>query len=60
MRRAPYEATVLFPFFIGLLAEGGTRELQHRLLQIDEADDFGLLLATASDPVGSVSVEADP
>lgn len=55
-RREPYRSKHLFPFFYGLLAEGGTRALQSRLLRIDEEDHFGLLLATATDTIGSVSV----
>lgn len=55
-RREPFTAPALFPFFAGLLAEGSTRELQSRVLKIDEADDFGLLLATAADTIGSVTV----
>ena len=55
-RGAPYHCPVLFPFFTGLLAEGATRALQHRVLRIDEDDDFGLLTATGRDLIGSVSV----
>jgi len=55
-RAEPYEAGHLFPFFYGLLAEGSTRTIQHRVLRIDEDDAFGLLLATAQDTVGSVTV----
>lgn len=55
----PYHSNVLFPFFYGLLAEGTTRSLQCRLLRIDENDFFGLLLATAGDTVGSVTVVED-
>lgn len=58
-RPAPYEADRLFPFFHGLLAEGSTRALQLRTLKIDEDDPFGLLLATASETIGSVTVEED-
>ena len=61
-RRAPYESETLFPFFSGLLAEGTLREIQCRKFQIDEDDDFGLLLETAAgDVIGAVSVRrADP
>lgn len=52
-----YEAERLFPFFSGLLAEGTLREIQCRTLQIDENDDFGLLLETAGgDVIGAVTV----
>lgn len=57
VRAEPYTASTLFSFFYGLLAEGATRQLQHRLLRVDEDDPFGLLLATGGDTVGSVSVE---
>lgn len=58
LRPEPYISQTLFPFFYGLLAEGSTREIQHRVLRIDEGDAFGLLLATGADTVGSVSIEA--
>ena len=52
-----YESERLFPFFSGLLAEGTLREIQCRTLQIDENDDFGLLLETAGgDVIGAVTV----
>ena len=57
-RVEPFESEHLFSFFYGLLAEGTTRQLQARILGIDEEDDFGLLLATAKDTVGSVTIEA--
>lgn len=57
LRSDPYHSATLFPFFAGLLAEGSTRLMQARQLQIDEADDFGLLTATGRDLVGSVTVK---
>ena len=59
-RTEAFVAPTLFPFFFGLLAEGSTREIQHRMLRIDEDDHMGLLLATAADAVGSVSIEPMP
>lgn len=59
LRSEPYESPVLFPFFAGLLTEGATRRLQEQLFRVDERDDFGLLLATGQDTIGSVSVEAE-
>jgi len=56
-RRSPFESTRLFAFFHGLLAEGSTKDLQCRLLRIDESDHFGRLLKTAhSDVIGAVTV----
>lgn len=52
-----YESNVLFPYFSNLLSEGENRQYQARLLRIDEQDDFGILLATASyDTIGCVTV----
>jgi len=54
---APYESSVLFPFFSGLLTEGAAMQLQCRMLKLDESDLFGRLLKTAQDDViGSVTV----
>lgn len=57
VRPEPYESDVLFPFFRGLLTEGNLRALQHRVLRIDDRDDFGLLLEIGRDPIGAVWVE---
>lgn len=53
-----YTASVLFPFFFNMLAEGVNRQLQCRLLKIDEQDNFGLLAATAQyDTIGAITVK---
>jgi serine/threonine-protein kinase HipA len=53
-----YESTDLFPFFYGLLAEGVNKDIQCRLLKIDEEDDFTRLLKTAGeDTIGAVTVK---
>ena len=57
-RKEPYASEHLFPFFHGILAEGVTKDLQCRILKIDEEDYFGRLLKTAHDDViGSITVE---
>ena|ERR1044072_1532233 len=49
---------VLFPFFSNLLAEGENKRWQSRLLKIDEDDQFGLLMMTATaDTIGSITVK---
>jgi HipA-like protein len=59
-RSTPFESPHLFPFFFGLLAEGSAKDLQCRLLKLDENDHFGRLLATLhGDFIGSVTVSAD-
>lgn len=53
-----YRREILFPFFFNLLSEGVNRTLQNRQLKIDEADHFGLLLATAQhDTIGAITVK---
>lgn len=55
-----YESDVLFPFFFGLLAEGINKDIQCRLLKIDEADDFTRLLKTAGvDTIGAITVKEE-
>jgi HipA-like protein len=56
-KKMEHQSRVLFPFFAGLLAEGINKDIQCRLLKIDEADDFTRLLKTAGeDTIGAVTV----
>ena len=56
-REDPYESDSLFPFFYGLLSEGDNKELQCRLLSIDENDHFTRLIKTAElDTIGGITV----
>lgn len=56
----PYLSPVLFPFFYGLLAEGRIKELQCKMLKLDENDHFGRLIRTAGDDsIGTVTVRKD-
>ncbi len=53
-----YQSPVLFPFFTGLLAEGINKDIQCRLLKIDEENDFTRLLKTAGqDTIGAITVK---
>lgn len=53
-----YYSKDLFPFFYGLLAEGENKDIQCRLLKIDEEDEFTRLLKTAGDDtIGAVTVK---
>lgn len=55
--RKTFTSSVLFPFFFGLLAEGANKEVQCRVLKIDEKDHFTRLLKTAGDmTIGAVTV----
>jgi HipA-like protein len=53
-----YYSDQLFSFFFGLLSEGVNKEIQCRLLKIDEQDDFTRLLKTAGeDTIGAITVK---
>lgn len=57
-RKQEHRLEYLFPFFSNILSEGRNREVQSRMLHIDENDDFGILLATAqTDVAGAVTVK---
>lgn len=52
-----YSSNLLFPFFSNMIAEGENKKLQNRLLKIDETDQFGLLMVTATaDTIGNITV----
>ncbi|MDF9828814.1 HipA N-terminal domain-containing protein [Parabacteroides sp. PF5-6] len=54
----PYHSTDLFPFFSNLLSEGVNRQVQLQVYQLDEKDEFGLLVKTAEyDSIGSITVK---
>jgi serine/threonine-protein kinase HipA len=56
--RQSYQSPTLFSFFAGLLAEGINKDIQCRLLKIDERDDFTRLLRTANeDTIGGITVK---
>ena len=56
--RIVYLSNHLFPYFFNMLSEGENRQIQSRMLHIDEDDDFGILLATAQmDTLGAVTVK---
>ena len=53
-----FHSPVLFSFFIGLLSEGVNKDIQCRLLKIDEEDDFTRLIRTAGeDTIGAITVK---
>lgn len=56
--KAEHQSSVLFSFFTGLLSEGINKDIQCRLLKIDENDDFTRLLKTAGeDTIGAITVK---
>ncbi len=53
-----HQSKILFPFFFGLLAEGINKDIQCRLLRIDEEDDFARLLKTTrEDTIGAITIK---
>lgn len=53
-----YCSDFLFPFFFNMLSEGFNRQLQSKLLRIDENDFFGLLMASAQyDTIGAITIK---
>lgn len=56
-RKEEFISDHLFSFFYGLLAEGDNKEIQCRMLKIDENDHFERLLLTAGyDTIGGITV----
>ena len=52
----PYRATVLFPFFDGLIPEGWMLNIAENSCKIKQRDRMSLLLACCKDCIGAVSV----
>ena len=53
-----YNCEFLFPFFSNMIAEGENKKTQSRLLKIDENDQFGILMSTATaDTIGNITVK---
>ncbi|OQP54319.1 phosphatidylinositol kinase [Niastella yeongjuensis] len=53
-----HQSSFLFSFFAGLLAEGVNKDIQCKLLHIDENDDFTRLLKTAGeDTIGAITIK---
>jgi serine/threonine-protein kinase HipA len=56
VRNEPWESTMLFPFFDGLIPEGWLLDLGTRNWKLDPRDRFGLLAAFCRDTMGAVGV----
>lgn len=52
----PYTSKTLFPFFKGLIPEGWLFEINSRILKIDPNDEFVMLLHTAGECIGAISI----
>ncbi|TAE33431.1 MAG: phosphatidylinositol kinase [Cytophagales bacterium] len=56
----PYQSTILFPFFDGLIPEGWLLDIAEQNWKIRRRDRFGLLLACCRDCIGAVSIVPKP
>ncbi len=56
LQEEAYHATVLFPFFDGLIPEGWLLGVVSRNWKLDVNDRFGLLLSACKDCIGDVCI----
>ena len=56
LRDDAYEATILFPFFDGLIPEGWLLDVVSHNWKINANDRFGLLLLSCKDCIGDVCI----
>lgn len=56
LRKEPYNSSIIFPFFDGLIPEGWLLDIAEKNWKIDQRDRMGLLLAFCKDCIGAVSV----
>lgn len=56
VRREPFVAPGLHPFFENLLPEGWLLEISLASLKLTKDDAFGILLATCADCIGAVEI----
>ncbi len=56
LREKPFDSTILFPFFDGLIPEGWLLEIVEKNWKLSPRDRMGLLLACCKDCIGSVSI----
>ena len=57
LREEPYNNSVMFSFFDGLIPEGWMLDIAERNWKVNRRDRMGLLLTCCRDCIGNVSVE---
>ena len=57
LKDSSYKTNILFPFFDNLIPEGYLLNLVVNNWKIDRNDRFSLLLVTAKDPIGKVTIK---
>lgn len=56
LREKPYESSVLFPFFDGLIPEGYLLDLTVKNWKLQQSDRFGLMLVSCRDCIGDAVI----
>lgn len=56
IQQEPFQSSILFPFFDGLIPEGWLLDIAQRNWKLDPRDRMGLLLACCKDCIGAASV----
>ena len=56
LKEEPYHSKELFSFFKGLLPEGWYLGIVSMSQKVDKKDHFGVLISTASDTIGAVTI----
>ena len=59
LQQEPYQSSILFPFFDGLIPEGWLLNIAVNSWKINLRDRFGLLITLCKDCIGCVSVISD-
>jgi serine/threonine-protein kinase HipA len=59
LKSEPYQSSILFPFFDGLIPEGWLLNIAVSSWKINLRDRFGLLITLCKDCIGCVSVISD-
>jgi len=59
LKAEPYESTILFPFFDGLIPEGWLLNLSAKNWKLNPNDRMGILLKTCEDCIGAAKVVAN-
>ena len=59
LRAEPFESSKMFPYFVGLIAEGWLLDLTSRTLKIAPENVFELLLNCCRDCIGATSIYSE-
>ncbi|MBF0252529.1 MAG: HipA N-terminal domain-containing protein [Candidatus Omnitrophica bacterium] len=57
LRKDPYQASEMFSFFKGLLAEGWYKDIVCKTIKCDPDDDLALIRSSGDNTIGAVTVK---